>query len=189
MGGWDAPNAALAFTRSYENGAGASIGASTTLGSVAYAYARAGGLSQVTPDDAIALSVEFGREWLSTGTASETQSGANPFPAQYGRAQDTMNLGKLRAQWTHSFSTKFDATATIAVAKPLDHRTNLGASIPGAGILAPGFTDVATWGEYGLRVGWRITKSLTADVFTNMVLAGGPVGTGVHSGAGLRFRF
>ena len=44
-------------------------------------------------------------------------------------------------------------------------------------------------GEYGARVGYKVTDAMTVDLFANGVSGEGAVDTRVHAGAGIRFNY
>ena len=49
--------------------------------------------------------------------------------------------------------------------------------------------DNTAWAEYGARVGYAVTEAVTFDVFVNGVSGDDDIGTHVHGGGGLRYRF
>ena len=104
VGAWSAPNASLSFNRIYANGAGLGIGSGDTSGSLGYAFGRAGLVAHASFSDEWAVSGEFGYEWLHVRGYAEPLSYTNPFDAQISDGSDSLNVGKLRAQWTHGFS-------------------------------------------------------------------------------------
>ena len=189
IGGWTALQMSLSFSRSYANGAGVAEGQGDTTGSLGYVFARVGAAYNVTPRDEAALSGELGREWLRTGAYSEALSPVNPFEADASTATTSMTIGKLRAQWTHGFTDKVDATVWGAVADALDSSTNLAAAIPGFGVVTPGNPGRPFWAEYGARVGYRLNANAIVDVFADGVSGGSGIGTAVHVGADFKFMF
>ena len=189
IGGWTAPQMNLSFSRSYANGAGVAEGQADTTGSLGYIFARAGAAYNVTAKDEAALSGEVGREWLRTGAYSEALSPADPFEADASTATTSMTIGKLRAQWTHGFTDKVDATVWSAVAGGLDSSTNLAAAIPGFGVMTPTNAGRPLWAEYGARVGYRLNANALIDVFADGVSGGLGIGTAVHVGADFKYMF
>jgi hypothetical protein len=61
--------------------------------------------------------------------------------------------------------------------------------VVGLGGLAPAASDDTAWAEYGGRVGYAVTEQVTFDVFVNGVSGDDDIGTRVHGGGGLRYRF
>ena len=100
-----------------------------------------------------------------------------------------MTIGKLRAQWTHGFTDKLDATVWGAVADALDSSTNLAAAIPGFGVVTPGNPGRPFWAEYGARVGYRLNTNAIVDVFADGASGGSGIGTAVHVGADFKYMF
>ena len=45
------------------------------------------------------------------------------------------------------------------------------------------------WAEFGARIGYRMTESLTLDAFANGVSGGSGIDTRVHVGGALRVSF
>ena len=66
--------------------------------------------------------------------------------------------------------------------------TGLQAAVVGVGNILPTFGN-QHWFELGGRVGARLTKTMTADVFVNGTLGPYPVGNTVHGGVGLRVNY
>lgn len=62
-------------------------------------------------------------------------------------------------------------------------------SVAGVGVLTPVVDDDTAWAEYGARVGYAVTEAVTFDVFVNGISGEEAIGTRVHGGAGLRYRF
>ena len=104
------------------------------------------------------------------------------------RATGTMDVVKARAQWTHAFSTIIDATVWDAAARSFDRSSPFQVSVPGIGTLTPPLPQ-ATWAEYGARLGYKITASLTVDAFIDGVFGDHAIGSNAHVGGDLRYRF
>ena len=122
-GGWTTFDGGVNFSRNYANGVGIATGSASTSGSVSYVYGRGGAAFSIAKDE-FALSAEIGRAWLRTGVYSEIMSTLNPFQGVAGSATDTLDAFKLRAQYTHVFTPKVDATVWGAAA------TSFGRSSP-----------------------------------------------------------
>ena len=60
--------------------------------------------------------------------------------------------------------------------------------VPGVGITAAG-NEADTWGEFGARLESQLTKKVALDVDLNGTTGGGALGTILHGGAGLSYRF
>jgi probable HAF family extracellular repeat protein len=188
VGGWVSPSGTYQFSRNYANGAGVVSASGSTSGTEYYVFSRIGGAFEVNPVDEIAVSVELGRQSLSTDAYSESITG-NPFYASVSSATNRMDVVSERAQWSHDFSPQFSTTAWAAVAEGFDIGSNLTASVLGFGTLSstpPGNTN---WVEYGARVSYRVTDRVNLDVFANGVSGEAFVGTRAHFGGGVQVRF
>jgi len=188
-GGWIAPNARLDFTRSYINGAGTATSRGATRGDLSYYFGRAGILLGQTQASQIALSAEFGHERLALDAYSEQSGMGNPFPAAMSAGADRMNVVKARAQASHTFDARFDATVYGAWAHGFDRRSDVATYVVPFGLIATKLDSHLDWFEYGARIGYRLTEVVTLDVFANGVAGGDGIGSKVHGGAGLRMRF
>ncbi len=187
VGGWITPNASLSFNRTYANGAGTATGTGNTKGDLSYIYGRAGVVFSGDHSTQIILSGEYGRQQLKTAAYSEQLAG-NPFNAVVSGGTDAMDVVKLRLQGSRDFG-RFDATVWAAWAGGFNRTATYVTSVAGAGALSPSALGNIAWGEYGVRVGYKVSKNLTADVFANGISGGADLGTRVHGGAGLRVRF
>jgi hypothetical protein len=187
-GGWTAPDTGLSFKRAYADGAGLAEGAPSMHGSLSYVFGRVGTALALSPADEMAVSAELGHEWLRTGNAYETLSSTDPFQASFPAGTDAFGVGKLRAQWTHSFTAAIDATLWVAGARAFGASSGLTASVAGFGVLRGRLAD-ATWAEYGGRVGYKITPNATIDLIADGASGGSAIGSRIHAGAGFRYTF
>ena len=187
-GGWISPDASFAFTREYMNGAGTATGTGKTKGTLSYLYARAGLLLMANDRGQLALSGEYGREQLTMGAYAEDTT-ANPFNAAVSAGADRMDIAKLRVQGSYQFNAKVDATLWAAHAWGFNRASDVVTTVAGIGTLTPTALNDTRWVEYGARVGYKLTANATADVFLNGVSGPDAIGTRLHAGAGLRFRF
>jgi probable HAF family extracellular repeat protein len=188
-GGWTSFDGAMTFSRNYVNGSGIAVGSASTSGGVSYAYGRLGAAFSVLKADEFAVSAEVGREWLRTGVYAEQLSSLNPFQGTALAATDTLDAVKLRAQYTHVFSPTVDATVWGAAATSFGRASPLQLMVPGIGTLSPTNLGEATWGEYGARIGYKISAALTTDAFIDGVAGNQGIGSDVHVGVDLRYRF
>lgn len=187
-GGWLAPEADLEFERSYMNGAGTTTGIGKTHGDVSYYYGRAGIVFDLGKREQVVLSAEIGRDRLEVDGYSETLAG-NPFNATVAPGTDEMDLAKARLAWSFGVAPRMDATLWAAGVYGFNRESDLVASVAGIGLLTAVTEDDTAWAEYGARVGYAVTETVTFDVFVNGVSGDGDIGTRVHGGGGLRYRF
>lgn len=187
VGGWITPNASLSFNRTYANGAGTATGSGNTRGDLSYVYGRAGAVFAGGRSTQIILSGEYGRQELKTAAYAEQIAG-NPFNAVVSDGKDAMDVVKLRMQGSREFG-KYDATVWGAWAVGFRRSANYVISISGVGSLSPSELKNVAWAEYGARIGYKISESLTTDLFMNGISGDADLGTRIHGGAGLRYKF
>ena len=71
----------------------------------------------------------------------------------------------------------------------LDRSSDLTAMVTGIGTLkSTGFGDL-TWAEHGARIGYKLTDTVTFDVFADGVSGDRGIDTRIHAGVALRFKF
>ena len=72
-----------------------------------------------------------------------------------------------------------------------DQESGLVAAVPGAGTLTTTVVDDDSWwGEYGARVGYAVTQTVTLDLFFDAISGFDEVtDTRAHGGVGLRVLF
>jgi hypothetical protein len=103
-------------------------------------------------------------------------------------AAAAMRVAKARAQWTHGFTPKLDATIWAAYAQGFGYSDTLAPSVAGAGMLLPLNRQSPNWGEYGARATYRINDQLKIATFVDGI--GGPGGSArTHVGGALQFAF
>jgi hypothetical protein len=188
VGGWIAPEADLEFERTYMNGAGTATGLGNTQGDVSYYYARAGVVFDLGKREQVVVSGEIGRERLEVDGYSETLTG-NPFNATVAPGTDEMDLAKARLAWSFALAPRVDATLWGAGVYGFNRQSDLVTSVAGVGVFTPAASDDTAWAEYGARIGYAVTETVTFDVFVNGVSGDDGIGTRVHGGGGLRYRF
>ena len=65
----------------------------------------------------------------------------------------------------------------------LNRNSGFTAAVSGIGILTPTDLDAVNWVEYGARLGYSLTDTVTLDVYTNGVSGPSGIDTRVHTGA------
>lgn len=188
-GGWLAPGAELSFDRTYLNGAGTATGVGRTKGDLTYVYARAGVIFAPAAYDQVVISGEIGRQWLDADGYSETFSQGNPFPAVVGAGTDRSDIAKLRLAWSHRFSHQWDATLWAAGVQAFNREADFETLVLGVGTFQPSSLNDSTWVEYGVRVGYGLSETVTVDAFVNGVSGEDEIGTRAHAGLGLRVQY
>ena len=189
VGGWLTPDASLEFDRIYANGAGTATGVGNTHGELSYIFGRAGMALDLAPREQVVLSGEIGCERLSVDGYSETLTG-NPFNATVAHGTDRMDIAKARLAYSFGITRAFDATVWGAAVYGFNNESDLTANVAGVGTFTAVADNNIAWAEYGARVGYAISPSAIFDVFAEGV-SGDPneIGTRVHGGADLRYRF
>ena len=187
-GGFVSQGGSYGFNRSYINGSGTATGTGHAHGAQEYGFVRLGVVWNATDDDEIAPSGEIGYQSLSTDAYDETLSGSNPFQAQVSGGVASMEVAKLRAQWTHKLTPTLDATLWGAVAQGFGATDNTTATVAGVGLLAPGVRRPLGWGEYGARATYRINDALSASAFVDGVTGNG-ADSRAHFGGALLLAF
>ena len=189
-GGWYAPDADLKFKRQYANGAGVATDVGNTSGDLSYYYARAGVVVDVTPRDQFVVSGEIGRQELEIGGFAEAFDAGNPFNAVVSGGTDRMDVAKLGLRWSVLLGGGFDATLWANGAYGFNRQTDMITFVAGLGAFEAAIDSSVTWAEYGARLGYALTESITLDLMVNGISGKkDEVDTRVHGGLGLRYAF
>ena len=162
-------------------------------------YARAGWITRLSPRDEVAGSVEVWQLWQTVNGYNEpggSIDSSNPFSANFAGGTDRTNLVKVGAQWTHLFGDNVETNINGGFVQSFASHSGVSTTITGLngngdgadGVFAPTIGN-QYWFEYGGRVGYRITKGWTADLFLNGTVGPQPVGNTLHGGLGLRVAY
>lgn len=181
------PWSRVRYDRHYDVAGVGYTGRGTTDTSSLSLAGRLGWVTRLAPTDEVAASVEMWTGWLRSGAYTEGVGG-NPVPAAFGTAVDHSNIARFGGQWTHLWAGRLESQVNLGIARSFASRSGLSADVTGYGAV-DGTPSDTTWAEYGLRLGWRINRSLVADVFADGTLGPRPVGNTLHGGLGLRFAF
>ena len=100
-----------------------------------------------------------------------------------------MDVAKLRLQWSQSLTSKLDMTLWVAGVRGFNTETDVTAGVAGIGTVSAAALGEAKWVEYGARLGYSVSDSVTIDAFTNGISGNDDIGTRVHGGADIRIRF
>ena len=161
---------------------------SNTTSSNYSVFERAGWIARVTPRDEFAVAGELWQGWQRVRGYQELATLANPFSATIADSTDRINLARIGAQWTHLFGNFIEVNVNGGFVQSFASSTGLQAAVVGVGNILPTFGN-QHWFELGGRVGARLTKNMTADVFVDGTLGPYPVGNTVHGGVGLRINY
>jgi hypothetical protein len=182
------PNQHVSYMRSYISSLGPTQITSNTTSSNYSVFERAGWIVRISPRDEFAVSGELWQGWQRVRGYQELTTLANPFSATIADSTDRINLARVGAQWTHLFGTFVEVNVNGGFVQSFASSTGLQAAVVGVGNILPTFGN-QHWFELGGRVGARLSKNMTADVFVNGTLGPYPVGNTVHGGVGLRINY
>jgi Autotransporter beta-domain len=191
VGTWVTPRGMLTLTRTYANGAGTDTGEGSTNATSWAEYGRGGLIWDATKDDRFTGYGELGQQYMSFDAYTENSAG-NPFPASVGSGLFRTGVARVGGTWTRDLSSLIYApiSFTLAgdVARSFDVHAGLTADVPGVGNVSAA-NEADTWGEFGARIETQLTDQLALDLDLNGTTGGGALGTSVHGGAGLSYRF
>jgi hypothetical protein len=185
-GGIAAPFGRANYTRSYTFGTEFSGFGSATTSNYA-AFGRAGWVYRFSPQDEASLGAELSHYWQRVGGYSETFSLINPVPLVNGGGTDQMNIARFGGQLTHLWGASIETQLNLGVARSFGSRSGFNGLIAGAAV-TPALGEY-TWGEYGLRIGYRIQPNIILDAFADGTLGPAPIGKTVHGGLAVRYTF
>jgi hypothetical protein len=176
------------YGRSYATNLGNVSLQSSTNASEYGLYGRAGWISRLSPRDELAASIEVWQLWQHVNGYSDPNIPFNPFNANIASGTDRTNLAKIGAQWTHLFGSSIEGNLNGGFVQSFANHSGLVATVTGDGLVVPTIGN-QYWFEYGGRIGYRITKGWTADLFVDGTLGPQPVGNTIHGGVGLRLNY
>lgn len=182
-----APGLQMSFTRSYddnsEDGAGAT---SSTSGSLYGVEIEGGVMFAPDPDNEIVFSASLGRSWLGVNAFGETMNADNLFAASMHDQTLGFSTIKAGAAWTTNLSPDVDLTLHGAIGRTLAP-DSADAKVMFVGDVTVSGSD-ETFAEYGARLGWAVTDTITADAFL-LGSSGELSGTHMQVGSALHIRF
>ena len=184
---WAMPGHGLRFTRTYTDTLGEGAGVGTTTGSLFGASVRLGVALLPDPDDEVDLSLSAGPEWLSIAGYTEAASATNPFAAVMAGGTASIVVGDARLVWTHRIG-RVAFTLLGGVAHGFDPQSGPNGVVAGA-IAASAVLARGTWAEFGLRLGWHVSRRVGIDVFTDGTAGNDGLGHAIHAGGGITYRF
>ena len=176
------------YSRGYTTNFGNVDLQSSTNASEYGVYGRAGWNSRLSPRDELAASIEVWQLWQHVNGYSDPNVTFDPFNASIASGTDRTNLAKIGAQWTHLFGSSVEGNLNGGFVQSFANHSGLVATVTGDGLVVPTIGN-QYWFEYGGRIGYRITKGWTADLFMDGTLGPQPVGNTIHGGVGLRLNY
>ena len=178
----------VSYGRNYTTNLGGVALQGSTNASEYGVYGRAGWISRLSPRDELAASVEVWQLWQRVNGYSDPTAAFDPFTASIASGTDRTNLAKVGAQWTHLFGSSIEGNLNGGFVQSFANHSGLVATVTGDGLVVPTIGN-QYWFEYGGRIGYRITKGWTADLFVDGTLGPQPVGNTIHGGIGLRANY
>ena len=151
-------------------------------------YGRAGWVTRLSPRDELAASIEVWQLWQHVNAYNDPGVAFDPFNASIAAGTDRTNLAKVGGQWTHLFGSNVEGNINGGFVQSFANHSGLVATVTGDGQVVPTIGN-QYWFEYGGRIGYRITKGWTADMFVDGTLGPQPVGNTIHGGIGLRLNY
>ncbi len=184
-----APYESVSYSRAYPTGGATGVGQGSTIDRDASVYGRIGWLARLSPRDEAAVYADLSRSWQSASAYAEATSAANPLPASFGAGVDRLDTTRIGAQYTHLITPNLEANVNAALAYGFNSAVGVQTDVAGYGALGANTAPSHAWGEYGARMGYHFTKTLTLDAFV-LGTAGAEAGDNtLHGGVGLRFFF
>ena len=177
----------ISYTRSYDNGSGTSVGAGNTHGNDVSANAEAGWVDRISSRNEAAAYFSYSRLWQIVDGYTEPASSDNPFNAAIPAGTDTMDVTGFNTQYTHLFGRRIEANLNGGVEWAFKAHSGLSA-IVGDVKAAPSQPSYLYY-QAGGRMGIRLNRRLTVDLFINSVIAPQRIGSSAHGGAGLSWAF
>jgi len=182
------PYEKVRYLRSYTSILGpVSVNGETTASNYGV-YGRGGWINRFSPRDEIAASVEVWQLWQHVNGYRDNVIAFNPFDATMSGGTDRMAMFKVGGQWTHLLPGNIEANVNVGYAQSFAMHSGIVATVTGDGMVVPTFGSQGWW-EYGGRLGFRVAKGWTADVFVNGTAGPQPIGTTLHGGVGLRVNY
>ncbi len=175
------------YDRSYPDGSGVATGSGSTRSYDVTAYAEAGWVDRMTPRDEAAIYASYSHTWQIVGGYAEQTGVDNPFNAIVPGGTDNLDVASLNAQYTHLASNRVELDVNGGVDRAFS--LSSGAQPIVAGIQIAQAQPAFTYYQAGARIGYRLNRSTTADVFVNGILAPKAIGSSAHVGFGARWSF
>jgi hypothetical protein len=175
------------YTRGYALGPAVMTGVGQARNYDVSVYAEPGWVDRFTPRDEGAVYVNLSRSWQMVGGYAEQSGADNPLAATVPAGTDVMDVAGLHAQYTHLFGQRLEAGINGGVNWAFHTQSGLQADIAGGEVegAQPQFVSY----EVGGRVGVRVSRKLTVDLFANAELAPRAIGSSVHGGLDARWTF
>ena len=176
------------YARSYATGASGAnaVGGATarTSGYSVSTYARVGWVDRISKRDEAAVFASITKMWQGVSHYAEQGSTTNPFPAAVPDGTDEMSTASVSAQYTHLFGRRTEVDLNGGYNRSFNATSGVNAQF-GNLMIHPGRPDF-TYYDVGGRIGLRLKRWLTLDLYANAILAPKAIGSSTHGGFALR---
>jgi len=182
-----APDQHVTYSRTYANGSDTTTATGDTTSGNYAAYGRVGWIDRLTRVDELGAYVQFTREWQTVKGYTEVSTG-NPFGATVPGGSNSQSVIGAGAQYTHLFGRYTEVNLNAGIAHAAGVQSSIDASIAGYGnvrVMPPHLT----WETVGGRIGRRVGKRVTVDLFADTVLGPRQIGSSVHGGFDFNIKF
>jgi len=175
------------YDRAYPDSAGVATGSGSTRDYDLSANAEVGWVDRVTPRDEAAVYAAYSHTWQIVGGYAEQVGVDNPFNAVVPGGTDNMDVASLNAQYTHLFGNRVEADLNGGADWAFSSQSGLRPVV--AGVQVAEAQPAFVYYQVGARLGYRLSRNTTADVFVNGILGPRAIGSSAHFGFGARWSF
>jgi hypothetical protein len=181
----------MRFLRDYDINAQLFGTESRTNGHDFSAYARLGWVSRISDRDELAVIASIAGLWQTVSAYTEAAGPDNPLAATIPKSTDKIGMVTLGAQYTHLLPEVLGIPVEFNLNGAVQHmfhqESGISASI--AGINFDPQRPKITYYQLGGRLGLRLARQITIDLFINSTLAPSRIGSSAHGGIGVRTNF
>jgi hypothetical protein len=171
------------YSRTYDS----NVGVGSTRNYDVGAFGQVGWVARLSRRDELAGNVSYQRTWQIVGGYAEQISNDNPIAAVAPGGTDILDTASLNAQYTHLFGHYLEADLNGGIDWAFNSKSGLRPDIGGFQVTAnePSFV----YYQVGGRLGVRVSRACTVDLFVNGIVAPKAIGSSVHGGFGARWSF
>lgn len=175
------------YSRAYPTGTGDAVGVGAARNYELSASLQLGWVDRLTPRDEAAAYLSYDRSWQFVGAYGEQQGATNPFDAQMPSGTDLIDTAGANAQYTHLFGRHIEADLNAGVRWAFNAESGVQAMIADGQFA--GDQPAFVYYQIGGRLGMRVNKRLTVNLFLNSILAPRDVKSSTHGGFGASWSF
>ncbi len=144
----------------------------------------------VSAQDRVMGYASLDEQFLDVDAYTETTT-SNPFPASFDAGTVRMDIARTGGAWTHAFTlgeVPVDMTLSGSMAYAYSGESGMRMTVAGIGALEPAY-KTSLWGEFGASVAGQLADSTTLTLGINGTAGGKGIGTSLHGGMGLSYKF